>query len=196
MTATTLRDAIFDRLSDRFFYGWVILAVAGLGIFASGPGQSHNFSVFIGPISDDLGISKATIASAYGIATVAAAFLLPKMGLLLDRFGARRTTLVVITLLGLACMAFGGRVRVPLAGHWLRRASLLRPRLADAELRQYGLAVVQSQTGLRPEPHGARLRRLHGRPPAAGQLSDRRHRLAVRLGRSRAHDLAVDDPLR
>jgi MFS family permease len=102
-----IRDRLFDALGARAFYGWTILTVAGLGIFASGPGQSHTFSVFVGPIGDDLGLSKAQIAGAYGLATLAAAFLLPKMGRLVDRHGARRMTLIVASLLGLACMAFG-----------------------------------------------------------------------------------------
>jgi MFS family permease len=103
----TFRDRLFAALDARAFYGWTILAVAGLGIFASGPGQSHTFSVFVGPIGRDLGLSKAAIAGAYGIATLAAAFLLPKMGRLVDRHGARRMTTVVALLLGLACIAFG-----------------------------------------------------------------------------------------
>jgi MFS family permease len=102
-----IRDKLFAALGARAFYGWTILAVAGLGIFASGPGQSHTFSVFVGPIGEDLGLSKAQIAGAYGLATLAAAFLLPKMGRLVDRYGARRMMLVVTVLLGLACLAFG-----------------------------------------------------------------------------------------
>jgi len=102
-----IRDRLFAALSARAFYGWTILAVAGLGIFASGPGQSHTFSVFVGPIGRDLGLSKAAIAGAYGLATLVAAFLLPKMGRLVDRHGARRMTLVIALLLGVACIAFG-----------------------------------------------------------------------------------------
>ncbi|MEX2198218.1 MAG: MFS transporter [Burkholderiales bacterium] len=102
-----IRDRLFAALSARAFYGWTILAVAGLGIFASGPGQSHSFSVFVGPIGEDLGLSKAAIAGAYGLATLVAAFLLPKMGRLVDRYGARRMMFVVTLGLGLACLAFG-----------------------------------------------------------------------------------------
>ena len=60
----TLRERLFAALGARAFYGWTILAVAGLGIFASGPGQSHTFSVFVGPIGRDLGLSKAAMAGA------------------------------------------------------------------------------------------------------------------------------------
>lgn len=102
-----IREAVFSAISRRWFYGWAILAVAGLGIFTSGPGQSHTFSVFVGPIGEDLGISNALIASTYGFATLAAAFCLPYMGRLVDRFGALRMTTVVVLLLGAACLAFG-----------------------------------------------------------------------------------------
>lgn len=101
------RDGTFAALSGRGFYGWWILAVAALGLFASGPGQSHTFSVFVAPISADLGVSPAAIASAYAVATMAAAFGLPFMGRLTDRHGPRRMILVVTISLGLACLFFG-----------------------------------------------------------------------------------------
>lgn len=102
-----LRARVFDALAERVFYGWVILGVAGLGMFASGPGQSHTFSVFVGPIARDLDISPAQVASAYAFATLVAAFALPFMGRLVDRHGPRRMTLVAALGLGLGCMAFG-----------------------------------------------------------------------------------------
>jgi MFS family permease len=112
MTRPGLRDALFHALNKRFFYGWAILGVAGLAFFASGPGQSHTFSVFVGPIGRDLGLSNAAIASAYGLATLGAALCLPTMGRLVDRHGPRRMTLMVIVLLGLACMLFGAAAGV------------------------------------------------------------------------------------
>jgi MFS family permease len=108
----SLRQAIFLALNRRFYYGWVIVAVAGLGMFASGAGQSHTFSVFVGPIAADLEIPSTLVASAYGLATLVAAFALPSMGRLVDRHGARRVSLFVVVLLGLACAAFGAAVNV------------------------------------------------------------------------------------
>ncbi|MEZ5660179.1 MAG: MFS transporter [Burkholderiaceae bacterium] len=101
------RDAAVARIRPRFFYGWIVLCVTGLALFVTGPGQSHTFSVFVGPIGADLGLSKSQIASAYGFATLVAAFLLPQMGKLVDRFGPRRMLVVITVLLGLACLAFG-----------------------------------------------------------------------------------------
>ena len=106
------RNDVVHSLSGRFYYGWVIVAVAGLCMFASGPGQSHTFSVFINPISETLGLRKRDIAFAYAVATLAAAFLLPKMGRLLDHFGPRMTLIAVTSTLGLACMFFGAAANI------------------------------------------------------------------------------------
>lgn len=107
MSVRRFRDALILRINRHFFYGWVIVAVSTAGIFASGPGQSHTFSVFLGPIGADLGVSSTAVASAYVIATLVAAGGLPFTGRLIDRFGARRVVLVVVVLLGLACVGFG-----------------------------------------------------------------------------------------
>lgn len=100
-------QAFARRINDRVFYGWIMLAVAAVGMFASGPGQSHTFSVFITPISQDLGISRTAISSAYAAATLVAAFGLPYVGRLIDRFGVRLVLLVVVTLFSAATIAFG-----------------------------------------------------------------------------------------
>jgi MFS family permease len=107
MLPSQLRDSLALRVNQRFFYGWVMLGVAALGMFASGPGQSHMFSVFILPIGEDLGISHTSVSSAYALATLVAAFGLPWVGRLVDRYGVRPVMLSVAVLLGCAAMAFG-----------------------------------------------------------------------------------------
>ena len=107
MMIEDIRNNIVSKVNGKFFYGWVILAAAGTGIFASGPGQSHTFSVFIGPISRDLGVGATAISSAYGLATLIAALGLPFVGRLVDRYGARKVMLAVVVFLGLGCIAFG-----------------------------------------------------------------------------------------
>lgn len=102
-----IRNRAANAIGDKFYYGWLMVAAAGIGMFCSGPGQSYTFSVFIEPISRDLGISKTSIATAYAIATLLAAFLLPRAGKLLDRYGPRHTLFFVAVALGLACMFFG-----------------------------------------------------------------------------------------
>jgi MFS family permease len=107
MLSSQLRDSLALRINQRFFYGWVMLGVAALGMFASGPGQSHIFSVFILPIGRDLGISQTSVSSAYAMATLVAAFGLPYVGRLVDRYGVRPVMLTVAVLLGFAAITFG-----------------------------------------------------------------------------------------
>ncbi len=94
-------------INERFFYGRVILALAALIMFASGPGQSHTFGVFLLPISRDLGISHTSISSAYAFATLAAAFGLPFVGRIVDREGVHRTLIAIVVAFGAAAIAFG-----------------------------------------------------------------------------------------
>ena len=97
----------FEASKDKFFYGWVIVGIGSLGIFTSGAGQSHTFSPFIPVISKDLNISSTSITTAYMIATLFAAFLLPKMGKLVDKYGPRKILIYTVMLLGIGCMIFG-----------------------------------------------------------------------------------------
>ncbi len=107
MLIDSLRSRVVASLSPRVYYGWPIVGIAALCLFCSGPGQSHTFSVFIEPITESLGVSKASIAIAYAIATLFAAFLLPHAGKLLDHYGPRLTLVGLSCLLGVACLFFG-----------------------------------------------------------------------------------------
>ena len=102
-----MRKNILNYINAKFFYGWIIVGIANIGIFSSGPGQSHTFSVFVEPISQDLELSSASIASAYGLATLIAAFLLPYMGKIIDRYGARVSLIIISIILGISCIFFG-----------------------------------------------------------------------------------------
>ena len=102
-----MRKNILNYVNAKFFYGWIIVGIANIGIFSSGPGQSHTFSVFVEPIRKDLELSSASIASAYGFATLIAAFLLPYMGKIIDRYGARVSLIIISIILGISCIFFG-----------------------------------------------------------------------------------------
>lgn len=100
-------DAFVHRIDRRFFYGWLMVAAGALILFASGPGQSHTFGVFLTEVTRDLRLSHTEVSFAYGAATLAAAFGLPFAGRHVDRRGARRVLAVVSLLLGGAAIAFG-----------------------------------------------------------------------------------------
>ena len=107
-----IRNIFFERLKAKFFFGWIILGVATLAMFTSGPGQSHTFSIFVDLIAKDLGISTTAISSAYAFATLIAAFGLTRMGFFVDRFGARNVLIFVSVCLGFSCVAFGAAMGV------------------------------------------------------------------------------------
>ena len=103
----SINKQIYNKISQKFFYGWTIAAIGSLGIFTSGAGQSHTFSPFIPVISKDLQISSTSITTAYMIATLFAAFLLPQIGKLVDKFGPRIVLIYTVILLGIGCLIFG-----------------------------------------------------------------------------------------
>ena len=103
----SINKQIYNKIGQKFFYGWTIAGIGSLGIFTSGAGQSHTFSPFIPVISKDLQISSTSITTAYMIATLFAAFLLPKVGRLVDKFGPRIVLIYTVILLGIGCLIFG-----------------------------------------------------------------------------------------
>ena len=102
----SIRRAAVKRLGSRFFYGWVILCVAILGMFGTGPGQSHLIGIFFDPMSLELELPRTSIAAAYGSATLVAALLLPQVGKLIDRFGPAGLLWLLAAGLGLVAMLF------------------------------------------------------------------------------------------
>lgn len=93
-------------INGYFFYGWLLLVVCAIGIYATGPGQSHTFSPYLPILTSELGISQSTYALLYGGATLLASFLLPYVGKAVDRHGARKVVLTVSMVFSVAAMLF------------------------------------------------------------------------------------------
>lgn len=100
------RTALAHWINDRIFYGWVMLGMGFAGMFATGPGQSFNFSIFFNPLIEELGVSRTAISLAYAVGTGTAALGLSYVGRLVDRFGPRRMLCTLALLLGIFCMLF------------------------------------------------------------------------------------------
>jgi MFS family permease len=73
----------------RFFYGWVIVAVGFLAHIASAFSISSTLSVFLKPLSADLGISRGVFSLIRSGEIILGAAAAPVVGTLLDRYGGR-----------------------------------------------------------------------------------------------------------
>jgi len=94
------------------FSGWRVVALCAVVLGLSGPGQTAGVSVFIDPMIEALGLTRGTVSTAYLVGTLAGAFVLPYVGRLLDRRGARFTLTLVGGLFGLVLAAMSGVVGV------------------------------------------------------------------------------------
>lgn len=88
----------------RFHPGWVILSVAAIGLYMSGPGQSYSVAAFIDPMLAGLSLQRTEFSMAYLVATLVSGISLPFVGRLLDAWGARMLLPLNAILLGLACI--------------------------------------------------------------------------------------------
>lgn len=68
-----------------------MVGFASAGVALTAPGQTAAVSVFIDPMTADLGISRSAVSTAYLIGTLTGAFALPFIGKLIDRHGVRIT---------------------------------------------------------------------------------------------------------
>jgi MFS family permease len=80
-----------------------MLTIAAAATFMSAPGQSFSVAAFVDPMLGDLGIDRTNYSIAYMTATLIGGCMLPFIGRLVDRFGARLVLPIVATSLGLAC---------------------------------------------------------------------------------------------
>ncbi len=87
-----------------FFYGWIILPIAALALFMSGPGQTYTISVFIDPMIAELGWSRTMVSGLYTAGSLTAGAAMVLVGRLLDRYGARVLFTTVTIVFGLAAL--------------------------------------------------------------------------------------------
>lgn len=79
----------FDPARVPFYYGWVIVVVATIGMVASVPGQTAGVSVFTDDLTDATGLTRLQLAIAYLIGTGTSGLLLGRGGQAIDRYGSR-----------------------------------------------------------------------------------------------------------
>lgn len=84
-----------------------MLVFAGIIVLMSAPGQSFSVATFIDPMLAELRVGRTQFSTAYLVATLLCGFLMPWVGRLLDKVGARRMLPVIALLLGGACFLMG-----------------------------------------------------------------------------------------
>jgi len=88
-----------------FFYGWVILAVICAVSFARQGAAVATLSIFIAPMTAELGWSRTAISGAVSLAGVIAALTSPLLGPLVDRHGARAMLAAAVLAMAVGCAA-------------------------------------------------------------------------------------------
>jgi OFA family oxalate/formate antiporter-like MFS transporter len=82
-----------------FFYGYVLMVIGTIGIWASVPGQTIGVSAFTDPVKDALGLTRDQFSAAYMVGTFGSSLLLGWAGRWFDRAGARIVAVLSAVLL-------------------------------------------------------------------------------------------------
>jgi MFS family permease len=93
-----------NRQSDRFYYGWVIVAVSFITLFLA-LGTRFSFGIFYVAILGEYGWGRGETAGAYSLAMIVNAAFALVTGLLIDRFSPRRLFPLGAALLSLGLVA-------------------------------------------------------------------------------------------
>ncbi|MBI2863350.1 MAG: MFS transporter [Chloroflexi bacterium] len=92
----------------QFYFGWVIVAVGFTSQFLVQGVNGWGFGLFFKPMSEELGLNRATFSSAQSLSTVVSGGLAPFLGPLIDRRGARGLMIIgaVISGAGFVALSF------------------------------------------------------------------------------------------
>ena len=144
-----------QKLAERspFFYGWWILGAAGTANFARNAAASLTISVFIYPLSEELGWSRTLIAGAAAAGGLAATFTSPIIGRLIDRYGARTvlTASIILLIISTAALAWSD-ISLTIMGAtipWVFYIAYGTGRVIFASPVQIGTSVVVSRWFIR-----------------------------------------------
>ncbi len=93
---------------QKFYYGWLVLAV-GFFVIMCGMGIRSSFGVFITPMEEDLNWNRNTITRVLSLGIFIGALSFVVVGYLNDKFGGRLIVIVCLSVLGLTTF-FTGRI--------------------------------------------------------------------------------------
>jgi MFS family permease len=110
------QSAAAQQGKGEFARGWPVVAAAAIGIgLGLSPLPFYTIDVMVGPLGKEFGWSRGDVYSSLAIYTFSALLMSPLIGLLTERYGARRVALISIVTFSLAMMALslndGSKVR-------------------------------------------------------------------------------------
>ena len=85
-----------------FYYGWVIVGASGTVVFGRMAPNITTLTIFIYPMSEELGWSRTVISGAVSAGALAALVLSPAIGWAIDRYGTRPVMVVSMVVLGVS----------------------------------------------------------------------------------------------
>ena len=88
-----------------FYYGWVVVGASGTAIFARMAPSITTLTVFIYPMSQELGWSRTLIAGSVSAGAIASMVLSPAIGWAIDRLGARLVLAGGVLVVGVAMIS-------------------------------------------------------------------------------------------
>ena len=92
------------RVGERFYYGWVVLAVSALAMIGTLPGRTQGLGLVAEPLMRDLQISRVSFAQINLVATLVGSLFCIGIGKLIDRAGSRSVLTVTALALGLTVL--------------------------------------------------------------------------------------------
>ena len=87
-------------LRGRIFYGWLVLVGCVFVTFGIS-GGNHSFGVFLKPMTEEFGWSRASLSLAFGITYMISGLLRPLAGYLADRYSPKAACLAGVMVMGL-----------------------------------------------------------------------------------------------
>lgn len=93
--------------TQRIFYGWYIVAVGFLANVASSFALASTLSIFLKPLTDELGISRGVFSLLRSGEGIIAACLAPMVGTLVDRYGGRWLMVIGAAVAGIGFLLLG-----------------------------------------------------------------------------------------
>lgn len=100
----------------RIYYGWIIVAITMVILMLLVGCVSNAFGLFVLPVSEDLGLSRADVNTGYILTTLGGAAAAPFIGRLIDVYPVRRIMLICAVLFAGGLITVGLSQSVALSG--------------------------------------------------------------------------------